>query len=79
MKARDNFNEISSWSVIIDRVYGKTGTERHDNPESETVSFRIGLLLKKAHESGNMTQEELGRLIDIKRECISRVENNWCI
>jgi len=76
MKARDDNKEISSWSEIKDRVYGKTGTERRDNLEREAESFRIGLLLKKARESRNMTQEELGHLIDKKREYISRVENN---
>ncbi|MBK6962656.1 MAG: helix-turn-helix transcriptional regulator [Bacteroidales bacterium] len=76
MKAKENINEISSWSEIKDRVYGKTGTERRDNLEREAESFRIGLLLKKARESRNMTQEELGQLVDKKREYISRVENN---
>ncbi|MHC1774349.1 MAG: helix-turn-helix domain-containing protein [Lentimicrobium sp.] len=76
MKAKGNINEISSWSEIKDRVYGKTGTERRDNLEREAESLRIGLLLKKARESRNMTQEELGQLVDKKREYISRVENN---
>jgi DNA-binding XRE family transcriptional regulator len=76
MKARDGNNEISSWSEIKDRVYGETGTERRDNLEREAESFRIGLLLKKVRESKNMTQEELGQLVDKKREYISRVENN---
>lgn len=76
MKARDNNNEVSSWSEIKDRVYGETGTERRDNLEREAESFRIGLLLKKVRESKNMTQEELGQLVDKKREYISRVENN---
>ncbi len=68
--------DISTWTEIKDKVYGKKGTERRDNLERETESFRIGLLLKKARESQNMTQEELGHLIDKKREYISRVENN---
>ena len=76
MKARDDNKKISSWSEIKDRVYGKTGTERRDNLEREAESFRIGLLLKKAREARNMTQEELGQRIDKKREYISRIENN---
>lgn len=74
---RDNSNkDISTWSQIKDQVYGKIGTERRDNLEREAESFRIGLLLKKARESRNMTQEELGQIIDKKRTYISRVENN---
>lgn len=68
--------EISTWTEIKDKVYGKKGTERRDNLERESESFRIGLLLKKARESQNMTQEELGQKVDKKRTYISRVENN---
>jgi len=76
MKAKNKNNEISTWSDIKDRVYGKPGTERRDNLEREAESFKIGLLLKKAREARHMTQEELGQIIDKKREYISRVENN---
>jgi DNA-binding XRE family transcriptional regulator len=67
---------ISTWTEIKDKVYGEKGTERRDNLEREAESFRIGLLLKKARESQNMTQEELGQKVDKKRTYISRVENN---
>lgn len=67
---------ISTWTEIKDKVYGEKGTERRDNLEREAESFRIGLLLKKARESKNMTQEELGQKVDKKRTYISRVENN---
>ncbi|MDO9341606.1 MAG: helix-turn-helix transcriptional regulator [Bacteroidales bacterium] len=76
MKAENSSKDLSTWSEIKDRVYGEKGTERRDNLERETESFRIGLLLKKARESRNMTQEELGQIIDKKRTYISRVENN---
>jgi DNA-binding XRE family transcriptional regulator len=76
MKTENKNKDISSWSEIKDRVYGKEGTERRDNTDREVESFRIGLLLKKARESRNMTQEELGQLVDKKRTYISRVENN---
>jgi DNA-binding XRE family transcriptional regulator len=76
MKTKNKKKDISTWSEIKDRVYGKEGTERRDNLDREAESFRIGLLLKKARESRNMTQEELGQLVDKKRTYISRVENN---
>jgi ribosome-binding protein aMBF1 (putative translation factor) len=76
MKAENKNKDISTWSEIKDRVYGKAGTERRNNLDREAESFRIGLLLKKARESQNMTQEELGQKIDKKRTYISRVENN---
>jgi DNA-binding XRE family transcriptional regulator len=76
MKAKNSSKEISTWAEIKDRVYGEKGTERRDNLERESESFKIGLLMKKARESRNMTQEELGQIIDKKRTYISRVENN---
>jgi len=76
MRTKNNTKDISTWAEIKDRVYGEKGTERRDNIERDAESFKIGLLLKKARESRNMTQEELGQIIDKKRTYISRVENN---
>lgn len=76
MKTKNRNSNISTWSEIKDKVYGEKGTDRRDNLEREAESFKIGLLLKKAREAKNMTQEELGQIIDKKRTYISRVENN---
>ncbi|MBU1719627.1 MAG: helix-turn-helix transcriptional regulator [Bacteroidetes bacterium] len=76
MKAKNKNKDISTWSEIKDRVYGEKGNDRRDTLEREAESFRIGLLLKKARESLNMTQEELGQRVDKKRTYISRVEND---
>ena len=65
-----------SWTDIKDSVYGKKGTERRDELEREVESFKIGLLLKKAREEKNLTQQQLGNIVDKKRTYISRVENN---
>ncbi len=65
-----------SWKEIKDAVYGKKGTRRRDDLEREFESFKIGLLLRKAREEKQLTQEELGKLINKKRTYISRVEND---
>ncbi len=65
-----------SWDKIKDTIYGKKGTERRDNLEREIEPFKIGLLLRKAREEKQLTQEQLGKIIDKKRTYISRVENN---
>jgi transcriptional regulator with XRE-family HTH domain len=57
-------------------VYGKKGTSRRDELEREFDSFKIGLLLKKAREEKQLTQEQLAEIIDKKRTYISRVEND---
>ena len=68
--------ETKSWKDIKDTVYGKKGTERRNELERDFESFKIGLLLRNARKEKNLTQEQLGGLIDKKRTYISRVENN---
>lgn len=68
--------ETKSWKDIKDNVYGEKGTLRRDELDRDFEGFKIGLLLKKAREEQNLTQTELGDLIDKKREYISRIENN---
>jgi DNA-binding XRE family transcriptional regulator len=65
-----------SWKKIKDEVYGKNGTSRRDELDREFEAFKIGLLLKKAREEKNLTQEQLAELVDKKRTYISRVEND---
>ncbi|MBS4040292.1 MAG: helix-turn-helix transcriptional regulator [Flavobacteriales bacterium] len=65
-----------SWKDIKDDVYGTQGTPRRDALERDFQGFKIGLELKKAREKKQMTQSELGEIIDKKREFISRIENN---
>jgi DNA-binding XRE family transcriptional regulator len=76
MKTKTNKMDIKSWKDIKDTVYGKKGTERRDGLERDFESFKIGLLLRNAREEKNLTQEQLGELVDKKRTYISRVENN---
>ena len=68
--------DTKSWKEIKDKVYGKKGTERRDQLERDFESVKIGVLLRKAREEKNLTQEQLAEIIDKKRTYISRVENN---
>ena len=68
--------ETKSWKEIKDTVYGEKGTARRDELERDFESFKMGLLLRNAREQKRMTQAELAKLIDKKREYISRIENN---
>jgi ribosome-binding protein aMBF1 (putative translation factor) len=68
--------KIKSWTQLKDEVYGKKGTSRRDALDREVESLKIGLLIRQARESKNMTQEDLGKVISKKRSYISRVEND---
>ncbi len=76
MKTKRNKMDTKSWKDIKDTVYGKKGTERRDGLERDFESFKIGLVLRNAREEKNLTQQQLGELVDKKRTYISRVENN---
>ena len=65
-----------NWRDIKDDVYGKKGTDRRDALDRDFASFKIGLLLRNAREEKNLTQQQLGELVDKKRTYISRIENN---
>ena len=67
---------IKSWKSIKNSVYGAEGTERRDELDREAETFTIGLLLREAREQKQLTQEQLGELVDKKRTYISRVEND---
>jgi DNA-binding XRE family transcriptional regulator len=69
-------SDIKSWTHIKDDVYGKKGSSRRNELDRELESFKIGLLIRQARESKNMTQEELGKVISKKRSYISRIEND---
>ena len=68
--------ETKSWKEIKNEVYGKKGTPRRDRLEREFEGIKIGLLLKKAREEKQLTQQQLGEIIEKKRTYISRVEND---
>ena len=76
MKIKAKKMETKSWKDIKDSVYGERGTERRDGLDRDFESFKIGLLLRNAREEKNLTQEQLGELVNKKRTYISRVENN---
>ena len=68
--------KTKTWTEIKDNVYGKQGSPRRDKLDREFESFKVGLLLKKAREEKQLTQEQLAQLVDKKRTYISRVEND---
>jgi DNA-binding XRE family transcriptional regulator len=69
-------NKLSTWKQIKDNVYGEVSTNRRDELERDFESFKIGMLLKKAREEKNLTQEQLAQIVEKKRTFISRLEND---
>lgn len=59
---------------MLDNVIGVKGTLRRDEYEAKVDAFLIGEAIKKARESRNITQEQLGEMIGVKKAQISRIE-----
>ncbi len=68
---------------VLDEALGPVGTPRRDEHErsvAEAVhAFHIGEAIKKARLQQNLTQEELGERIGVKRAQICRLESGKSI
>lgn len=61
---------------LTDKYIGKLGTEKRDNFENELRLDLIGQAIKQARQERNLTQEELGELVGVKKAQISKIENS---
>lgn len=60
---------------MLDHVLGEQGTPSRDNYEASINSFLMGEAIKQARLSKNLTQEQLGEMMGVKRAQVSRIEN----
>lgn len=67
--------EFYTGEEIVDKYIGLKGTPKRDKLEADLQAFLVGDAVKRARESKHLTQEELGRLIGVRRTQISRIEN----
>mgnify|MGYP004615285537 FL=1 len=58
----------------LDKVLGEKGTPLRNQYEADMNAFLIGEAIKKARQSKNLTQEELGAMIGVKKSQVSRIE-----
>ena len=61
---------------ITDKYIGEVGTPKREAFENELRMDLIGEAIKKARKDRNMTQEELGILVGVKKAQISKLENS---
>ena len=65
-----------SLDEITDKHVGKKGTPRRDSFENELRLDLIGEAIKHARKERNLTQEQLGELVGVKKSQISKLENS---
>lgn len=63
-------------SEAEDKLIGIKGSSERDQYEFELKLEIIGDMIQMARKERNLTQEQLGELIGVKKAQISRLENN---
>ena len=63
--------------TMIDKHIGKIGTERRDAFENELRLEILGQTIKEIRQERNLTQEQLGVLVGVKKAQISKIENSF--
>ena len=59
---------------IIEKRFGKKGSESRENFRKEAFSYYFGEIIKTRRKKLNLSQEDLANLVGKKRPYISRVE-----
>lgn len=71
--------KLTPLSKVVDEVWGKVGTPERDKMEErlkeEVNTYLLGEAIKKERIKQNLTQEELGEKVGVKKAQISKLEN----
>lgn len=66
--------EIYSQEEALDLTLGQKGTPQRDAFDAEVEDYLIGLAIRNARQSQNLTQEQLGQRIGVQRSRICSIE-----
>ncbi len=61
---------------LTDQYVGKIGTLKRDEFDNELRLDLLGHAIKQARQERNLTQEQLGELVGVKKAQISKIENS---
>ena len=59
----------------INKVIGEKNTPERMEFDAQVKEFLIGEAIRQARQSRNLTQEQLGELVGVKKAQISKIEN----
>lgn len=60
---------------LTDKYIGKKGTSNRNKFDNELRIELLGEAIREARQKQNLTQEELGELVGVKKSQISKIEN----
>jgi len=66
---------ITDFEDLLKDKYGGKGSPDREKYDSESLAFRLGLMLKEARKEAQITQEQLTEKTGTKKSYISRIEN----
>lgn len=74
---------LTPFETVLDDFYGKVGTPERDAHEARVTeavnAYKLGEAIKKARLQQNLTQEQLGERLGVKKAQISRLERGYSI
>jgi DNA-binding XRE family transcriptional regulator len=65
-----------SLEEVTDKHIGKKGSIKRDAFENELRLELLGQTIKQVRKERNLTQEQLGELVGVKKAQISKIENS---
>ncbi len=66
-----------SLDEVTDKFIGKPGTKEREEFEKELKLELLAEAIKMARKDRNLTQEELGKMVGVKKSQISKIENSF--
>jgi HTH-type transcriptional regulator / antitoxin HipB len=73
---KDKGLKTISLDEVTDKYIGKPGTPKRKAFDNELRLDLLGEAIRQARKDRNLTQEELGRLVGVKKAQISKLENS---
>jgi ribosome-binding protein aMBF1 (putative translation factor) len=70
----NKLKKLHNANELLDRKYGKRGTETRSEFEKEAIAYYYGEILKEKRKELKLTQEQLGEKTGLKRSYIAKVE-----
>jgi len=70
-----DYKGIKNFDELLDKKYGKVGTEKRNDFEERSHMFIISEMLKEARKDAKITQEQLAIKAGTKKSYISKLEN----
>ena len=66
--------KITDFENLLIEKYDQKGSPEREKYDTESLAFRLGVMLREARKEANITQEQLAQRTGTKKSYISRIE-----